>query len=127
MCCLLVSGFLTEIIQQIHSLRASGVMSSHFARATESEIRTFRKSGGTLCTAPGEIVFLLINFILLRYAVRDQKLEIHMDDYGVYRALKIIMCLLGSKPSGNSVSWSYSAPSKFAPLIFALVRFAMHE
>ncbi len=58
-------------------------MSSHFARATESEMRTFRKSGGTLCTAPGEIAFLLINFILLRYAVRDQKLEIHMDDYGV--------------------------------------------
>src|SRR6202007_2436131 len=80
MCCLLVSGFLTEITQQIHSLRASGVMSSHFARATESEMRTFRKSGGTLCTAPGEIAFLLINFILLRYAVRDQKLEIHMDE-----------------------------------------------
>ena len=62
-------------------------MSSHFARATESEMRTFRKSGGTLCTAPGEIAFLPINFILLRYAVRDQKLEIHMDDYGVNQAL----------------------------------------
>jgi hypothetical protein len=55
-------------------------MSSHFARATESEMRTLRKSGGTLCTAPGEIAFLLIKFILLRYAVHDQKLEIHMDD-----------------------------------------------
>jgi hypothetical protein len=86
MCCLLVSGFLTEITQQIHSLRASGVIFSHFARATESEMRTFRKSGGTVCTAPGEIVFMLINFILLRYAVRDQKLEIHMDDYGVNQA-----------------------------------------
>src|SRR5258707_4647889 len=125
MCCLLVSGFLTEITQQIHSLRASGVMSSHFARATESEMRTFRKSGGTLCSTPGEIAFLLINFILLRYAVRDQKLEIHMDDYScVYRDLKIILCLLGSKPSGNSVSWSYSAPSQFAPLILAPVRVA---
>ncbi len=51
------------------SLRASGVMSSHFARATGSEMRTFRKSGGTLCTAPGEIAFLFMNFILLRYAV----------------------------------------------------------
>jgi hypothetical protein len=64
-------------------------MSSHFARATESEMRTFRKSGGTLCTAPGEIAFLLINFILLRYAVRDQKLEIHMDDYCVSQDLDI--------------------------------------
>jgi hypothetical protein len=68
MCCLLVSGFLTEITQQIHSLRASGVMSFHFAQATGSEMRTFRKSGGTLCTAPGEIAFLLMDFILLRYA-----------------------------------------------------------
>jgi hypothetical protein len=32
-------------------------------------MRTFRKSGGTLCTAPGEIAFLLTDFILLRYAV----------------------------------------------------------
>jgi hypothetical protein len=64
MCCLLVSGFLTEITQQIHSLRASGVISSHFARASESKMRTFRKSTGTLWTAPGEIAFLLMNFIL---------------------------------------------------------------
>src|SRR5437660_2406117 len=68
MCCLLVSGFLTEITQQIHSLRASGVISSHFARAMGSEMRTFRKSAGTLCTAPGEIAFLVMDFILLRYA-----------------------------------------------------------
>jgi hypothetical protein len=41
-------------------------MSSHFARAMASEARTFRKSAGTLCTAPGEIAFLLMNFILRR-------------------------------------------------------------
>ncbi len=69
MCCLLVSGFLTEITQQIHSLRASGVISCHFAQATGSEMRTFRKSGGTSCTASGEIAFLLMDFILLHYAV----------------------------------------------------------
>src|SRR5437016_9835960 len=68
MCCLLVSGFLTEITQQIHSLRASGVIASHFARAAGSEMRTFRKSAGTLCTAPGEIAFLVMDFILYRYA-----------------------------------------------------------
>jgi hypothetical protein len=60
MCCLRVSGFFTETTQQIHSLRASGVISSHFARAAGSEIRTFRKSAGTLCTAPVEIAFLAI-------------------------------------------------------------------
>jgi hypothetical protein len=64
MCCLLVSGFLTEITQQIHSLRASGVMSSHFASAAGSEVRTFRKSAGRLCTAPVEIAFLVVDFIL---------------------------------------------------------------
>lgn len=47
-CCLLVSGFLTEITQQIHSLRASGVISSHFLRSAGSESRAFRKSAGTL-------------------------------------------------------------------------------
>src|SRR5262249_17006819 len=67
MCCLLVSGFLTEITQQIHSLRASGVMSSHFARAAGSEMRTLRKSAGTLCTAPGEIALLAMHFILYRH------------------------------------------------------------
>jgi|SRR5215471_7433054 len=67
MCCLLVSGFLTEITQQIHSLRASGVMSSHFARAAGSAMRTFRKSAGKRCTAPGGIAFLGIDFILHRY------------------------------------------------------------
>ena len=69
MCCLRVSGFLTEITQQIHSLRASGVISSHFARAAGSEMRTFRKSAGTPCTAPEEITFFSINFILHRHAI----------------------------------------------------------
>src|SRR5690348_4125318 len=66
MCCFLVSGFLTEITQQIHSLRASGVISSHFARAIASESRAFCKSAGTRCTAPGEVAFLVMNFILHR-------------------------------------------------------------
>jgi hypothetical protein len=61
MCCLLVSGFLTEIIQHIHSLRASGVISSHTARAAESEARAFRKSSGMLCTTPADIPFLIID------------------------------------------------------------------
>jgi hypothetical protein len=77
MCCLLVSGFLTEITQQIHSLRASGVISSHFARATASEIRTFRKSAGTLCTAPAESAFLVMDFILYRCAIRLEVLGSH--------------------------------------------------
>ena len=53
-CCLLVSGFFTEMTQQIHSLRASGVMSSHLARASRSEARALRRSAGTLWTTPEE-------------------------------------------------------------------------
>ena len=61
-------------------------MSSHFARATGSEMRTFRKSGGTLCTAPGEIAFLLMDFILIRCAV----------------GLGVLDALLCVKPVANS-------------------------
>ena len=35
-------------------------MSSHAARAAEAEVRVFRKSAGTLCTAPVAISFLAI-------------------------------------------------------------------
>ena len=63
-CCLLVSGLLTEMTQQIHSLRASGVIFSHFARAAGSEMRTFRKSAGTACTAPRETALLVMDFSL---------------------------------------------------------------
>ena len=51
---LLVSAFFTEMVQQIHSLRASGVMSSHAASAALSEARAFRKSGGSACAVPDE-------------------------------------------------------------------------
>ena len=83
MCCLLVSGFLTEITQQIHSFCASGAISSHFARATGSEMRTFRKSAGRLCTAPAEIDLLVMDFILIRYAVG---LEVH----GILRPCSLV-------------------------------------
>ena len=45
----LVSAFLPEMTQQIHSLRASGVRSSHTVRAFGSEVKAFLKSSGTLC------------------------------------------------------------------------------
>jgi len=54
-CCRLVSSFLTEMVQQIHSLRASGVMSSQVASAFASDVSAFRRSAGRLCTTPPEI------------------------------------------------------------------------
>ena len=53
-CCRLVSSFLTEMAQQIHSLRASGVMSSQAASAFASDASAFRRSAGRLCTTPPE-------------------------------------------------------------------------
>jgi len=44
-------------------------MSSHFDRATGSEMRAFFKSAGTLCTAPRGIAFLAMDFILHRYPI----------------------------------------------------------
>src|SRR6185437_15681669 len=55
-CLSLFSGALTDIVQQIHSLRESGVISSQAASALASEDRAFRKSAGNLCTVPSEIV-----------------------------------------------------------------------
>ena len=60
---LLVSAFLADSIQQTHSLRASGVISSHATRAVGEEVRTFRKSVGILCTATVEIPFLVIRLL----------------------------------------------------------------
>ena len=53
----LVSAFLADSIQQIHSLRASGVISSHAVNACGSEVRAFFKSAGIWCTTPPEIFF----------------------------------------------------------------------
>lgn len=50
-----VVSCLAEMIQQIHSLRASGVRSLHAARIS-SELSAIRKSVGVLCTGPTLIV-----------------------------------------------------------------------
>ncbi len=42
-----VSAFLPEVIQQIHSLRAKGVMSFHNPNTDGLAVRTFRISGGS--------------------------------------------------------------------------------
>jgi len=45
----LVSSFFTDTAQQIHSLRASGVMSFHVARAASLEKMAVRTSCGSVC------------------------------------------------------------------------------
>lgn len=48
----LVSSFAADVTQQIHSLRASGVMSAQALFAAALDSRAFRKSAGSLCTVP---------------------------------------------------------------------------
>src|SRR5437667_3325953 len=61
MCWLLVSAFFGQSTQQIHSLRARGVRSSHPARTFGLAIRTRLKSTGAVCTTPPEIALELID------------------------------------------------------------------
>ena len=52
---------LTDIVQQIHSLRASGVKSSHRSSTDSSASIAWRKSVGIVCATPLEISDLDIN------------------------------------------------------------------
>lgn len=52
---LLVSSFLAEVTQHIHSLRARGVMPAHTPVTSASDSIALRKSDGILCTVPDEI------------------------------------------------------------------------
>jgi hypothetical protein len=61
-----VSAFTPEVTQQIHSLRASGVMSSHNSRAAGAAIIAFFRSSGSLCTVPVESVLMTRSLSVLR-------------------------------------------------------------
>jgi hypothetical protein len=50
---------LADSIQQIHSFRAIGVMSSHVANALALEVSAFFRSAGRSWTTPPEIALLL--------------------------------------------------------------------
>ena len=64
----LVSAFLPEITQQIHSLRASGVMASQSARAAGIPMMASRRSAGIVCTTPPAIfVWLMRLFYQIRH------------------------------------------------------------
>jgi len=52
----LVSSFLAEVTQQIHSFRASGVISPQRPFAVASDSIAFRKSDGNVCTVPPAIL-----------------------------------------------------------------------
>src|SRR3984957_15722718 len=69
-----VSAFLADSIQQIHSLRASGVISSHAVKACGSHPSAFFKSAGSSCTTPPEIFFCDIDRLSSRKPQRREDL-----------------------------------------------------
>jgi hypothetical protein len=80
-CCRLVSSFLTEMVQQIHSLRASGVMSSQAASAFASDVSAFRRSAGRSCTTPPEIrTLVMVISRRLKEQVSDTRVELSLRD-----------------------------------------------
>ncbi len=54
---------LAEMIQQIHSFRASGVRSFQDAFVVGSESMALHKSAGVLCTGPGLLSFFTLESI----------------------------------------------------------------
>lgn len=61
-----VSDFLADSTQQIHSLRASGVISSQSFKATGDAVMAFRRScGSLLCTVPAGSLVVNICISLL--------------------------------------------------------------
>lgn len=66
----LVSSFFADVTQQIHSLRASGVMSAHTFFTIESDSIALRRSVGILCTMP---VARSLVAIVVMFALRDRR------------------------------------------------------
>ena len=66
----LVSTSFPSVIQQIHSLRASGVISSHTVCALGEDKSIFRTSAGILWTVPDETLFCIRFIMPIPYAPR---------------------------------------------------------
>lgn len=104
----LVSDFLADSIQHIHSLRASGVISSHTVCTTKLLVRIFCKSAGNLCTTPPEISLLVIClFYQILWIIKKA------PDQGALNCLKIKLNYLKSLTLG-SFDLKYSFKSAFA-------------
>jgi hypothetical protein len=77
---------LADSIQQIHSFRASGVMSSHVANALALEVSAFFRSAGRSWTTPPEIAFLLKASLATSIAPAKPELTSHPFVAGIERA-----------------------------------------
>jgi len=112
-----VSAFLPDVTQQIHSLRASGVISSHTANALGEEVITSRKSDGTLCTVAVKISPCPL-LIVLDYITRTMKNQARFTttkrlDLQVEAFILIFLSLKREMPDGNVARqfWERLQPS----------------
>ncbi len=96
----LVSDFFPDMTQQIHSLWASGVISSHIACTDVTEAMDFRKSAGRICTAA---------FLRPPEALRERGLDINLFYY-----LKADNCGGGSPPRAGRDSPDSNLRQKFS-------------
>ena len=91
---LLVFAFLADLIQHIHSLRASGVISFQTARDVGAEVRVFRKSAGTLCATPAVISFLVIGLFYQFFYRNAQRFGDFCDRLNAWLLYKIGLAIL---------------------------------
>ncbi len=89
-CSFLVSSFLTNITQHIHSLRASGVRSCHLENAAGSADKARLKSKGILCTVPDAMFVIDGGFRnpcgyagLQRFLSRKMRIQSHFGSVGL--------------------------------------------
>lgn len=106
-CSFRVSSFFTKVTQQIHSLRARGVRSSHAVCAALSDERAFRTSVGTSCTVPLEMVGLLISLL---YSMEQPKLPelllVHGQVISYTSRMKKLPLLLAVAGIGAAVTYA---------------------
>jgi hypothetical protein len=117
-CCRLVSSFLTEMVQQIHSFRASGVMSSQAASAFTSDASAFRRSAGRSCTTPPEIRMVVMELSRrLKVQASDTRVQLGFWDYrGLLGSNQAITAESGSEIRSHALCafWTPGRPYHLA-------------
>src|ERR1700722_18261924 len=105
-CCILVSGFLTEIVQHIHSLRASGVRSSQAASASASAVIASSRSSGSSCTTPPdtslEVIVIKSMLLLLARGSRKSRYALPACDAQVGPAAPFVRELPSTTAAGGN-------------------------
>jgi hypothetical protein len=116
----LVSAFFPDITQQIHSLRAKGVISCQRSRAAGVRKRAFRRSSGILCTTPPAMVVFIPSLYQTRqhwnyYARRKAENSSIPSDEGMLffaASQRLHIHIITSLAEGLVRSWNHSIKCK---------------